>query len=68
MEDALQASRLVRAAGISALAIDTAPVYQCAAEPPTQRLGQAMNARYVKLPQANAAAVSQAVRAAAPAS
>jgi magnesium chelatase subunit D len=63
-EDALDAGRLVRAAGIPALAIDTSPAFASTAEPPTLRIGQAMNARYLKLPHASAASVSEAVRAA----
>ena len=65
-EDALQAGRQVRAAGIATLAIDTAPALGPAGTAPTARLGEAMNARYIRLPYANAALVSQAVRAAAP--
>ena len=65
-EDALQAGRQIRAAGIATLAIDTAPAIGPAGAAPTARLGEAMNARYVRLPYANSALVSQAVRAAAP--
>ena len=65
-EDALQAGRQVRAAGIATLAIDTAPALGPAGTAPTAKLGEAMNARYIRLPYANAALVSQAVRAAAP--
>lgn len=65
-EDALQASRQIRAAGIASLAIDTAAGREAAEITPTAQLGQAMNARYVRLPYANAALVSQAVRAATP--
>ena len=64
LEDALVAARRVRAAGISGLAIDTSPMFQPLAEPPTLRIGQAMAAQYIRLPQASAAGVSQAVRAA----
>jgi magnesium chelatase subunit D len=66
LEDALGAATRVRAAGVAALAIDTSPLSQTGAEPPTSRLGQAMGARYVKLPNADAVRVSQAVRAASP--
>jgi magnesium chelatase subunit D len=63
-DDALEAAKRVRAAGISGLAIDTSPMFQPLAEPPTLRIGQAMAAQYLRLPQADAAGVSQAVRAA----
>ena len=66
-EDALQAGRQIRAAGIATLAIDTAPALGSATAAPTARLSEAMNARYIRLPYANAAQVSQTVRAAAPA-
>ena len=56
----------MRAAGIAALAIDTAPPLRAIGEAPTLQLGQAMNARYIRLPYANAATVSDAVRAASP--
>ena len=65
-EDAMQAGRQIRAAGIATLAIDTAPAFGAAGTAPTAKLGEAMNARYIRLPYANAALVSQAVRAAAP--
>ena len=65
-EDAMQAGRQIRAAGIATLAIDTAPALGPAGITPTAKLGEAMNARYIRLPYANAALVSQAVRAAAP--
>ena len=57
---------LLRAAGIAALAIDTAPPLKSIGDAPTLRLGQAMNARYIRLPYANATTVSDAVRAASP--
>ncbi len=63
-DDAIQAGKALRAAGIACLAIDTAGGGPVEAEPPTLRLGKAMNARYIKLPHAAAAAVSAAVRAA----
>jgi magnesium chelatase subunit D len=62
----MQAGRQIRAAGIATLAIDTAPALGPAGAAPTARLSEAMNARYSRLPYANAALVSQAVRAAAP--
>lgn len=65
-DDAISVSRQIHAGGFAALAIDTAPALQRAADAPTAKLGQAMNARYVKLPYADAAQVSRAVRAAAP--
>ncbi len=66
MADALDAARRVGAAGVAALAIDTAPASQSAPEPPTLLIARAMNAHYVKLPHADPARVSDAVRAAAP--
>ena len=65
-EDALQASRQIRAAGIASLAIDTAAGRDAGEMTATAQLSQAMNARYVRLPYANATLVSQAVRAASP--
>jgi magnesium chelatase subunit D len=64
LDDALGVAALVRAAGVASLAIDTSPLSQDVAEPPTLRLSRAMNARYIKLPNAEAVRVSQAVRAA----
>jgi magnesium chelatase subunit D len=64
LEDALRVGRQVRASGIAALAIDTAAALQRGAEAPTLRLAEAMSARYIKLPMADAAGVSDAVRAA----
>jgi magnesium chelatase subunit D len=65
--DALAAGGRVRAAGVAALAIDTAPNAPGAPpESPTARIGEAMNARTIRLPSADAARVSEAVRAAAP--
>ena len=66
LEDALGAAARVRAAGIAALAIDTSPLTHNVAEPPTERLGRAMNARCLRLPNADAARVCEAVRAASP--
>jgi magnesium chelatase subunit D len=63
LEDAVNAGRQVRAAGIAALAIDTAPAIERSPEPPTLVIAAAMNARYVKLPNADAAQVLDAVRA-----
>ena len=64
LEDALRVGKLIRASGIAALAIDTAPAAQRGAEAPTLRLAEAMSARYIRLPAADAAGVSDAVRAA----
>ena len=64
LEDALQAGRQLRALGVATLAIDTSPLLAAQADAPTLRLAQEMNARYVKLPLADAATISHAVRAA----
>jgi magnesium chelatase subunit D len=66
MEDALDASRQLRAAGVQTLAIDTSPPSRRAEPMPTQLLAEAMGGRYVRLPVANAALVNEAVRAALP--
>jgi len=62
--DARQAARMVRAAGLTAVWVDTSPQPQ----PQAQVLAAEMQARYVPLPHAGAAAISAAVRvnAAAP--
>ncbi len=66
LEDALQVGKQLRALGVAALAIDTSPSLLCASsEAPTLQLAQAMNARYLKLPRADAETISLAVRAAA---
>lgn len=57
-EDALAAARLVRATGIPALFIDTAPRPQ----PTARRLAGEMAALYLPLPQADAAGISKLVR------
>ncbi len=59
--DALAAARQVRAARLTALLVDTSP----RPHPASQRLAAEMDARYVPLPYADAAALSRAVRAAA---
>jgi magnesium chelatase subunit D len=64
LEDALGAARRIRSAGIAALAIDTSPLSRGEAEPPTLLLGRAMNGRYMRLPNADSARVSEAVLAA----
>ncbi len=58
--DALHAAGLIRAAEIRTILIDTAARPQ----DPARRLAEAMGARYLPLPHADAAAVSGAVRAA----
>ena len=58
-DDALAAARLVRLDGINALLIDTSP----RAQPFAQRLATEMGAAYLVLPYADAAAVSNVVRA-----
>ena len=57
--DALAAARQVRAARLAALLVDTSP----RPHPASQRLAAAMDARYVPLPYADAAALSRAIRA-----
>ena len=57
--DALAAARQVRAARLRALLVDTSP----RPHPANARLAAAMDARYVPLPYADAAALSRAVRA-----
>lgn len=59
-DDALAAARQLRAAGFSALLLDTSPQPQESA----QQLADAMGATYLPLPHAGAATLSQAVRAA----
>jgi magnesium chelatase subunit D len=63
-EDALESARSVRAAGVAVIAIDAAATALASDAAPTLLLGRAMNARYIKLPNADAALVSQSVRAA----
>lgn len=63
LEDALRAARRARAMGLAALAIDTAPPMRGdGADAPTLRIAEALSARYLKLPQADAAGVCEAVR------
>ncbi|MEA1830677.1 magnesium chelatase subunit D [Methylobacterium durans] len=62
-EDALAAARAFRGEGLPALLIDTA----FRPQDPARRLAEAMAARYLPLPQADAARLGAAVRAAAPA-
>jgi magnesium chelatase subunit D len=61
-DDALAAARLLGLDGFSSLLLDTSPQAQESA----RLLAQAMGARYLPLPHAGAASVSQAVRAASP--
>jgi len=58
--DAVAAARQVRAAGLTALLVDTSP----RPHPASQRLAAEMDGRYVPLPYADAAALTRAVRAA----
>ncbi|MBS0558519.1 MAG: magnesium chelatase subunit D [Proteobacteria bacterium] len=59
--DALEAARKVRAGGIDALLIDTAPRPHAFA----QRIAEALGGRYLALPYADASALSRAVEASA---
>jgi magnesium chelatase subunit D len=59
--DAMAAARAARAAGISALLVDTSPSPSAAA----QRLAQESGARYLPLPYADATAIARAVQGAA---
>ena len=61
-EDALVAARRMQLDGFATLLLDTSPQPQ----EPARQLAAAMGARYVPLPYAGAAALSQVVRAAAP--
>jgi len=65
MRDALDAARRIRLASVAALAIDTAPPASRGTAP-TREIADAMSARYVKLPVADAALVNAAVRGALP--
>ncbi|ULO25314.1 magnesium chelatase subunit D [Methylocystis sp. SB2] len=67
LDDALDAARRLRAPGLAALAIDSSPAAAARADAPTRKIAEAMNGRYLKMPFADAATLSQAVRAAAPA-
>jgi magnesium chelatase subunit D len=60
--EALAAARALRAAGIAALLVDTAPQPGALAA----RLSAEMGAQYLPLPYAGAAALSAAVKAASP--
>jgi magnesium chelatase subunit D len=59
--DAIAAARRIRAAGFAVLLVDTAP----RPDERTRRLGVELGAKYLPLPQADAALLSQAVRTAA---
>ncbi len=63
MGDAIDAARRLRAAKIRALAIDTSAHFRGGEATATREVAEAMQARYVKLPLANAALVNEAVRA-----
>ena len=56
--DAIDAARRIRASGFAALLIDTAP----RPDERTRRLGAELGARYVALPQANAAGLSRIIQ------
>jgi magnesium chelatase subunit D len=60
-EDALAAGRRLRAAGVAAMILDTSP----RPDPQARAIADSMNARYIPLPYAGAAAVVGAVRAGA---
>ncbi|WP_294533353.1 magnesium chelatase subunit D [uncultured Rhodoblastus sp.] len=65
MEDALDAARRIRAANVAALAIDTAQIGASGRDDaPVRALAEAMTARYIKLPRADAAGINAAVRGA----
>jgi magnesium chelatase subunit D len=61
LEEALDAGRRLNVAGVEVLAIDTSPPSR-RDEAPTLMLAQAMRARYVRLPVADAALVNEAIR------
>jgi magnesium chelatase subunit D len=63
MGDAIDAARRLRAAKIRALAIDTSAHFRSGEATATKEVADAMQARYVRLPLANAALVNEAVRA-----
>lgn len=65
-DDALDAARRLRGLGLSALAIDSSAPGATRADAPTRKIAEAMNGRYLKMPVAQAAMLSEAVRAAAP--
>ncbi len=66
MEEAIDAGRRLFAAGVQALAIDTSPPSRRDEASATELVADAMRARCVKLPVANASAVNAAVRALMP--
>lgn len=61
-EDALASARLLRAAGLTALLVDTAPHPR----PLARKIAGEMDAMYLPLPYADAAAISGAVKAVSP--
>jgi magnesium chelatase subunit D len=63
MLDAIDAGKRLRGAKIRALAIDTSTHFRSGEAAATRQIAEAMQARYVKLPLANAAHVNEAVRA-----
>jgi magnesium chelatase subunit D len=66
MQDAIDAAKRIGAANVAALAIDTAQVGASGQEAPTRTLANAMVARYIRLPRADAAGINAAVRCALP--
>jgi magnesium chelatase subunit D len=66
LDDALDAARRLRGLGLSALAIDSSAPGATRVDAPTRKIAEAMNGRYLKMPVAQAAMLSEAVRAAAP--
>lgn len=62
-QDALAAARVLRAANVSAMLIDTSP----RPNPSARQVADEMGARYLPLPHADAGSLSTAIRAAAPA-
>jgi magnesium chelatase subunit D len=58
LADAQAAARRIRAAGVRAMLMDTSP----RPRPAARELAAEMGARYLPLPQADAAALSRAVR------
>jgi magnesium chelatase subunit D len=63
MLDAIDAARRLRATKIRALAIDTSAHFRSGEAAATMEIAEAMQARYIRLPLANAAHVNGAVRA-----
>jgi magnesium chelatase subunit D len=66
MQDAVDAARRIGVANVAALAIDTAPPSAPGQEAPVRTLAEAMIARYIRLPRADAASINAVVRGALP--